>query len=109
MAKARRYIDTVKFVADSSADSVVDPDYTGTAYLDNVPCKIIPRNGLEKYRGIQLEATTNHMIETRFYSGLLPNMVAINKLDDTQYLISYLHNIQGLGRELIIEVTEVTA
>ena len=95
----------VKFVADSSADGVVDPDYTGTAFLSNVPCLIVPVRGLEKYRGRQIEATIDVVIETRFYSGILPNMVAVNELDSTQYLIKSVVP-DPMKRQIMIQCTE---
>ena len=95
----------VKFVADSSPDGVVDPDYTGTALLSGVPWLIVPARGMEKYRGRQLEATTDYVIETRHYPNVLPNMVAVNELDSTQYLIKSIVPDPML-RMMVIEATE---
>lgn len=100
------YRHRIKLIADSSADGDVDPDYTGTPFLKNVPCFIVPVRGLEQYRGRQLEGTVDYVIETRFYANVLPNMVAVNEFDSTQYLIRAIIN-DPLQREMMLDVTEL--
>ena len=91
---------------DTAPDSVVDPSYA--VLMAGVPCNVVPVSGGEKYRGKQLQAETNIVIETRYYSGWLPNMIAVNEQTAAQYLISRMIPRDGREREILIEAVEVT-
>lgn len=95
----------VNIKQDTSADGEVDPTYA--TLWKEVPCNIVPVTGGENYRGKQLQAETQYVIETRYYSGIAPNMIAVNTLDSTQYLISKLIDVNGRQRFYMIEATEV--
>jgi len=91
--------------SDTSADGEVDPSYT--TLLEDLPCTVVPVNGGEVYRGKQLQAETTIVIETRFYSGILPNMIAVNDLSGSEYLIRKVLKANGRERFLMIEAREV--
>ena len=90
---------------DTSPDGEVDPTYT--ALRVNIPCNIVPVNGGERYRGKQLQAETNHVIETRYWSEIKPDMIAVNEVTNAEYTISRVLNHQGRDRMALIEATEV--
>lgn len=95
----------VTFKVDSSADGEVDLTYV--AFLSAVPCSIVPVSGGEPYRGKMMQAETTYALETRFYDGLLPNMIAVNDESGVEYSIRKVHSINGRDRMMLIEITEV--
>ena len=96
----------VHFYRDTSDDGELDAEYTST-FLANVPCDITDRRGTETYRGRQIQANTTHIIETRYYPGLLPNMMIENAATGDQYGIVSIIDHRGRQRFLTIEATEV--
>ena len=93
----------ITIVSDTSTASELDATY-GT-FLADVPCNVVPVNGGERYRGVQLQAETNIVIETRYYDGILPNMRATN--GSSTYLFKKVIKRHGRTRFLLIEATEV--
>ena len=90
---------------DAQPDGDVDPQYK--TLLFDVPCDIVQVGGGERYRGKQLQAETNTVIETRYYPGFLPNMIAVNVLTAQTYLINKIIDRDGRKRFLLIEAIEV--
>ena len=90
---------------DSAANGEVDPDYQ--TLLFDLPCDIVQVGGGEKFRGKQLQAETNTVIETRYFDGVLPNMIAVNVVSGVEYLISRILDRDGRKRFVIIEAIEV--
>ena len=103
MSGRLRHRVTIK--SDSSTDSELDPTYT--TFMAGIPCDIVPTTGGEKYRGKQLQAETQYVIETRFYTGFLPNMIAVNEMTDDEYTINRIIDDRGRSRLLLMEATEV--
>ena len=68
------YRDTVTIQQDSSAGGTAEPDYSGAALIDGVPCKITTIGGDTTYRGRMLEARTSHVVEMQYYAGITPTM-----------------------------------
>ncbi len=99
------YRHSIKFQDDNAADSVVDPDYQD--HLTGVPAAIVPKGGGEIYRGVLLQAQTTNVIECRYISGLLPNMIIIDEFTKTNYTINKMLNVGGRNREWMIEAIEV--
>lgn len=65
--KTYRHICT--FRQDSSAAGSQEADYS-TVALKDVPCNVRDVTGGEVVRGRQMEATTTHLIETRYYDAI---------------------------------------
>lgn len=101
MANYRHRI-TIK--SDATTDDTVDPSYT--VFLSGIPCNIIPKSGSETYRGKQLEADTNYVIEMRWITGIHEQMVAVNELDSTTYYFVAVKDVDGRQREMWIQATE---
>lgn len=99
------YRHQVKFQVDSTPDGTLEPVYVD--YVEHIPCDIIPRGGGETFRGLQLEATTTTVIETRFNPNYVPTMIAVNELTGAQYLISRILQQDGRDRVQIMECTQV--
>lgn len=59
---------------DSSAAGDEAPVYTGPAFETSIPARIECISGQETYRGRQLEATVDYVVETRYTSGAKPSM-----------------------------------
>ena len=98
----------IKLIADQAPDGTVDPDYTGTPFMTGIPCLISDVRGMEKYRGRQIEATTDVVIELRYLDNVLPNMVAVNELTNVQYLIKATP-ADPYQRKMSLHCTEVKA
>lgn len=69
--RARNKI-TVRQDSSSAGDDA--PVYTGTAFASDIPARIDSVSGQETYRGRQLEAAVNYVVETRYMSGATPEM-----------------------------------
>ena len=59
---------------DSSAGDTAVPDYSGTPFLVDYPCRITTIGGDETYRGRMLEAHLTHVVEGHYYEGITPSM-----------------------------------
>jgi len=59
---------------DTSNDDTPTADFSGTPFLANWPCKIVPISGDESYRGRQLESTVDYVVSGRFRDGVTPKM-----------------------------------
>jgi hypothetical protein len=90
---------------DETPDGVQDPVYVD--YVQNIPCDIVPVGGGERFRGLQLEATTTLVIETRFNPNYQPTMVAVNELTGEQYLINRILARHGRNRVQVLECVAV--
>lgn len=102
---SREYRDRVRHLRDLSADGDQTPSYK--AHLIGIPCKILPKNGREATRGEQIESTVTHVLEMRFYSGILPDDIFENELTGDRYLVTATIDVDKRGRELIVHATEV--
>lgn len=49
-------------------------DFSGTPFKSGMPCNITTVTGEETYRGRQLEAHISHVVEMRWFDGVLPTM-----------------------------------
>lgn len=90
---------------DTSTDDQIDPTYTN--FRTGIPCNIVPVTGGERYRGKQLQAETDHLIETRWVSEYKPNMIAVNEVTSAEYTINRILSEHGRDRIALIEATEV--
>lgn len=88
-------------------DGVQDGDADNTV-IDNFPCDIVPVNGGESYRGVQLESTTTIVIECRWYDGIKPHMQGTNKETNSTYYFNKVLPRKGRRRYLMIQATELT-
>lgn len=59
---------------DSAAANASQPDYSGTAFMRNVPSSIASTSGSETFRGRQLTAETSHVVELNRIPGIKPDM-----------------------------------
>jgi len=87
--------DTITIQKDSSADGTLTPDYS-SSLVTGVPCAVTHVKGQETYRGRQLEALVDYVVETRYrsdittlmrvsvtgglYSGQTMNIVAVQPM-----------------------------
>ena len=99
------YRQNINFLEDVSPDGTIDPEYQ--PYALGIPAAIVPKSGGEVYRGVQLQAQTNNVIEMRWIDGLLPNMTIQNVATNQTYLITRMIDVNGRQREWLIEATEV--
>jgi head-tail adaptor len=103
--KAGQYRDRIHIYAETSADGSDDPAFATTLWRD-LPCSITAVSGGETYRGRQLEATVTHVIEMRYYGGILPSMRAYQPLTGTWYELSRALAMDN-STQLLIQATEV--
>lgn len=103
--KPGNYRDRIHIYSETSADGSDDPAFATTLWRD-LPCSITAVTGGETYRGRQLEATITHVIEMRYYAGILPNMRAYQPLTQTYYEIRNSLSMDNSTR-LMMQVTEV--
>lgn len=70
------YRDMVDIQRDVSTDDNNSPDYSSNGFVmyPSVPCQIEWTTGIETYRGRQLEANTDAVVEMHYMEGLLPTM-----------------------------------
>lgn len=66
--------DTVTIQQDSSAAGDPVPNYSGTALATGIPCMITNVRGQETYRGRQLEALVDFVVEMRHRSDITHTM-----------------------------------
>lgn len=64
----------VSIKQDSSLAGDEAPDYTGDELALSLPADIQCVSGQENYRGRQLEATVDYVVETRYRSDAKPSM-----------------------------------
>lgn len=103
--KAGQYRDRVHVYNETSADGSDDPAFASTLWRD-LPCSITAVSGGETYRGRQLEATVTHVIEMRYYAGIMPNMRIYQPLTSTYYEVSRALAMDN-NTLLMIQATEV--
>lgn len=96
---------SVHFRYDTGNAEDLDPSFSD--FLLDVPCNITERGGLEKYRGRQLQSETTHIIDTRYYEGVKPNMIAVNAVTSETYNIVRVTDPDHRKRFVVIEATEV--
>jgi hypothetical protein len=70
MSGSKGYRDTVTIRPDSSAGGTGEPDYSGSATITGMPCKITTIGGDTTYRGRMLEARTSHVVEMQYIAGV---------------------------------------
>lgn len=95
----------VNLQSDGSTDDTIDPSYSNT--WKNVPCNIVTVTGGERYRGRQLQAETTNVIEMRYLDNILPNMIAVDSVDSTNYTITRVLDKDKRQRFLFLEAVEV--
>ena len=98
------YRHQIRILHDVAPDGTSDPDYE--VLLSAVPCDLKPMGGGEVYRGLQIEATTTSIIETRYNPAITTQMIAENELTGKRYLISRILEQHGRQRVLLIQCTE---
>ena len=103
--KAGQYRDRIHIYSETSAAGSDDPAFATTLWRD-LPCSITAVSGGETYRGRQLEATVTHVIEMRYYEGILPNMRAYQPLTSTYYEISRVLSMDN-STQMLLQTTEV--
>ena len=59
---------------DSSTDDTPTVNFTGTPFIANWPCEIMPIGGDESYRGRQLESKVDYVVTGRFKDGVTTDM-----------------------------------
>lgn len=74
MAGFGAYRDMVDVQQDSSSDGTATPDYSGTPLYQDVPCNVHVISGDETYRGRQLEAHINAVVEMHLLPNITPSM-----------------------------------
>jgi hypothetical protein len=101
------YRDTVTIQQDSSANGSAEPNYSGTAFMESVPCKIQTIGGDTSYRGRMLEARTSHVVELQHISGVTPTMrlYVTGGIHNGSYLnIGSIRVVEGHGRARKLEL-----
>ena len=68
------YRERITIQKDNSAAGDADPDYTGSTFASSVPADIISTRGDEKFRGRQLEAHVDYVVQMHHRTGILPDM-----------------------------------
>jgi head-tail adaptor len=102
--KPGQYRDRIHIYSETSADGSDDPAFASTLWR-HLPCSINAVSGGENYRGRQIEATVTHVIEMRYYEGILPNMRAYHPVDAKWYEIRSSISMDNNSR-LMLQVTE---
>jgi len=74
MAGFGAYRDAVDIDQETSVPGEPVPDYSGAPLYADVPCDIRVISGDETYRGRQLEAHINAVVEMHALPGILPSM-----------------------------------
>jgi len=103
--KAGNYRDRIDVYRETSSAGADDPAFGSTLWRD-LPCAINAVSGGETYRGRQLEATVTHVMEMRYYEGILPNMRAYQPLTGTYYEVSRVLAMDN-NTQLLLQTTEV--
>lgn len=65
-----RYRERILLRGDSSAAGAAEPDYSGVATASKVPARIVSVRGDETFRGRQLEAGIEYVVELRPISSI---------------------------------------
>jgi SPP1 family predicted phage head-tail adaptor len=65
--------DRVTIQTNAAADDNPDESFT-TTHKTRWPCKIVPISGQESYRGKQIEAGIDYVVEGRYLAGVTPLM-----------------------------------
>lgn len=68
------YTDHVTIQQDSSTDDNPAADYTGAAFATDIPCRVLDVKGQETYRGNQLAAHSDYVVEMWQVEGVTPTM-----------------------------------
>lgn len=101
------YRDTVTIQQNSAADGSATADYSGSAFMSAVPCRIVSRGGNESYRGRVLESHLTHIVEAQWVAGVLPSMrlYVTGGIHSGRYLnIAYVQPVEGNGRTRKMEL-----
>ena len=103
--KAGQYRERIHVYSETSAAGSDDPAFGSTLWRD-LPCAINAVSGGETYRGRQLEATVTHVMEMRYYAGILPNMRIYHPVSGVWYEVSRVMSMDN-NSQLLIQLTEV--
>jgi len=68
------FSDQITIQQDSSSDGAEVADFTGTAFASAIPCRVVDVRGYESYKGRQLTAQTEYLVDLWHYPGILPDM-----------------------------------
>lgn len=102
--RLRHYCD---FIEDTSADGSETPTFdTNNPTLANWPCNVYDVAGQETFRGRQLEATTTHVVDTRYSATITATMQIVDHLSRTLEIIS-ITDRSGRQRYLELHCAEV--
>lgn len=69
-----QFRDRVNIQRNRAAAHDPEEDFTGTAFLQDWPCRIISTGGDETFRGRQLEAHVDYVLEGWYTAGIKPTM-----------------------------------
>ena len=92
--------DRITIQQDSSFAGDQDPDYSGAEFAVLVPCTVKSVKGQESYRGQQLAASVDYVIELWRYPGITPDMRVVisgNVGDGKTANIEYVKEIAEPG------------
>lgn len=107
MSGRQGYRDVVDIKSNTAADGSPTPDYSGTAFVASVPCKITARGGNEQYRGRTLEASITHAVEMQYIDGVLASMrldVVGGVHTGRKLNVIYAIPVEGVGRARKLEL-----
>jgi len=68
------FSDQITIQQDSSTGDNPAEDFSGDALVAAMPCRVVDVRGFETYRGRQLVAQTEYLVELWQYPGIRPNM-----------------------------------
>ena len=86
---------------DSSKAGDENPDFSGQPFATGMPGNMFDVAGAETWRNRQIEATTTHIFETRYYKGITTRMRI--DFDGKQYQITRALDRTGRRRYLEIQ------
>lgn len=95
-----QFRDRVNIQQNSAADHDPEEDFTGTAFLSDWPCRIIATSGEETFRGRQLEAHVDYVIEGWYTADIKPTMRCLVTAGiplSAKLNIEYVHHIPQTG------------
>ncbi len=98
----------VTFYEDTSTDETLDPTWSAVAHLTDWPCDVVPISSSESYsrNETQIEATTTHLITTRYSADITARLQVVDHLGNT-HTIETVVDVDGRGRDLELKTTRL--
>lgn len=103
--RSGRYRHRATIRQDSSGAGSERPDFSGKPFAENVPGNLYDVSGQETFRGKQIDATTSHIFETRFYRGISKTMRL--DVEGLELQIGKVLDMTGRKRYLLVHCTGV--